>query len=157
MVDVKKIFERKLNIADGVFKIDAVYKGIKQKSDSLGYTLVEKEHSNKSGKYGGEIKFDFILDKEIDYFAKGEISVEIIFLNIKKAKGYDVGNIELKMSAMQKLDYKHRWGINKFNKFLFSIYQNLMKENFKKKYLIPIIIDATTIYNFIKESIEEYG
>ncbi len=157
MVKEIKLVDKKININDGTFKVDELYKGLKKKVESIGWFIAEKEQSQKSSKYGNEIKFSFIAGKEFDYFGKVEAEIELNFENLKKAKGYDFGDLAFTMKATQKLDYKNRWGKNPFSKFLFEIYLRLKKEEFKNKYTVPIIVTTNEIYSYVKNQLEEYG
>ena len=156
MVNEAKIIDKKINITNGVFKIDSLYKGIKEKAESLGYLFVERRQEKKPTKYGEELEAHFYLDKEYDYFGKVETVIELNFENLKKVKGHDLGDLKGKIVATQKLDYKNRWGKNKFNKFLFNVYLKIKKEDFKQKYTILIITETNEIYDFIKGELEEY-
>ncbi len=156
MVDEKKIVDKKLVVTSGTFNIDKLYKGIKQKSEELDYFFVEREHGSKPSKYGDEVKFDFLLHKELDYFGKVEVEIELLFENLKKTKTGDSGDFNLKIKSTQKLDYRNRWGRNKFYKFLFGLYLKIKKEDFKQKYTIQIIKETGEIYDYIKDEVEEY-
>lgn len=157
MVKVSKVFNRVINLVDSDFKISEVYKKTKDKLESFGYILFEKEQSIKPTKYGEKLKFKFEAFKEFDYFGKADLKIFFVFTNLSRAKGLDHGDLKLTFEGATALDYKNRWGTSGFNAFLFSLYLIIKKNELKKKYIIPTIIESNKIYDGIKESLDEYS
>ncbi|MBI2148498.1 hypothetical protein HYU23_02365 [Candidatus Woesearchaeota archaeon] len=152
----KEIFSRNIVVTDEVFDIDKIYKGIKKKSGDLGYTFIEKEQATKPGKYGTELKFKFILDKEVDEFGELIFDLGFSFDRLSKAKNLDRGNCEVSIKGKVIFDYKNRWGMNKFNKTLLGLYIKFTDSAMKKKYIVPLILDGNEMHDFIKDSFGFY-
>lgn len=154
----KSIAKKKVLIKSGTFNMQDIYKKIKSKAESMDYLFVEKAQETKFSKYGQELKLDFYLDKEFDFFGKVEISIVLDFNGVSKLKnGLDTGNCVVSIEGKQVLDYKNRWGKQSFTRFLFPLYAAAKKEGFKSKYTIPIIKDVQELNEFIKGLFEEYG
>ncbi len=156
MVKEIEITSRRIILKNEQYNISDLYKRIKNKAEELGYLVVEKEQSTKFTKYGQEIKFDFHLDKEYDYFGKCEMTVEAIFTNIQRVKGIDKGDLRIVIKGKQVLDYKNRWGINKFNRFLFEIYLKIKKKEFLNTYSIKVVTEVNALYDYLKDNLEAY-
>ncbi len=156
MVVKKSIIKKNLSAVDQDFDIDAVYKGMKKKSEDLGYDFFEQEQSTKSGKYGDDLIFKFKLVKDLDFFGRSIIDVEFKFDGINKIKGVEHGTCNVEIKSEVELDYRNRWGKNKFNKFIFMLYSKIKDEDFKKIYIIPTIKNSTEIQEFIKEKFGFY-
>jgi len=153
----KSIAKRSLNIKSGTFDMTDIYKKIKEKAEDLGYIFIEKEQGTKFNKYGQELKLDFYLDKEFDDFGKAEVSIILFFDSVHKLKnGLDQGDCAVKIVGVQVLDFNNRWGHDIFTRSLFNLYKTAKKNQFKIKYMIPIIQDVDKIYDFIKELFNEY-
>lgn len=156
MVNEAEITSRKILIKGEEFDITDFYKRVKVKADELGYLLIEKEQATKFTKYGQELKFEFHLHKEFDYFGKSEITIEVLFNNINKVKGIDKGDVKISIKGKQVLDYKNRWGNRVFNKFLFSLYLKINKKYFMHTYTIRIIGDVNSINDYLKDNLQIY-
>ena len=153
MVKSYDIFKKEIRIINEDFNINSLYKNVRGKIDELRYVYLEKKQTTKPKKYGQEIKFEISLSKEVDDFCVNEINIEMFFENINKPKSHDHGDARILVKAKQTFDYKNRWGMSKFNMWLFKIYLLVKKLEFEEKYTVPIINDATQIYNLIKESL----
>ena len=55
-----KIAEKKLNLRDGLFNLDNIYKSLRGKLLSMGYIMVEKEQEYKTTQYGEGVNFKFL-------------------------------------------------------------------------------------------------
>ncbi len=154
----KSISKKNLVITAGTFDIKEIYKKIKSKVGDMRYLFVEKAQETKFTKYGQEVKLDFYLDKEFDFFGKCGITINLEFESVNKTKnGLDKGNCIISIEGKQTLDYKNRWGKTPFSRFLFSLYTLIKKEDFKIKYTIPIIKDVQELNEYIKGLFGEYG
>ena len=153
MVSKDDVFKKEITILDLDFDISSLYKGFKQKVESLGYALIEKDHATKSGKYGDEIRFKLALDREIDDFGKCEGEVEMSFENLKRGKGKEHGDAKIKLKLTQVLDFKNRWGMKKINQLFFKIYKKVKKSELDGKYEDPLLADGGEMYNFLKDSL----
>lgn len=151
MVLEDTVTKRNLTAIDVVFNLDKFYKDVKKKADALGYDFVEKEQGNKPGKYGQEIKFDFVFNKDFDYFANFVILITLNFDHLHKVKGGDKGDCKAKIKSVLTLDYKNRWGMSKFNKTLLKIYAKIKKPYIDDTYVDPLFNDTNEIMNMIKE------
>lgn len=157
MVKTSKVFNRQITLTDVDFKISEVYKKTKEKLEELGYVLFEKEQSIKPTKYGEKLKFKFEAFREFDFFGKADLKIFFTFTGLSRSKGLDHGNLNIAMEATTTIDHKNRWGTTGFNSFLFSLYLIVKKNELKKKYIIPTIIQANQIYDAIKASLDEYS
>ena len=154
----KSIIKKNINIKSGIFDIADIYKKLKEKSEDLDYTFIEKEQGTKFGKYGQELKLNFYLDKEFDYFGKAEIFITLFFENVHKLKnGLDNGDCTIKIDGVQILDYNNRWGKNPFIRHLYKLYSTIKMADFKSKYTIPLITEVNELYDFIKELFGGYN
>ena len=151
MVLTKEIVSRNIGITGETFDIDKVYKGTKEKGESLGYGFVEQEQSSKPGKYGHELRFKFLFVKEVDDFGINQMEFEFNFENLSKIKGKDHGDCGIKIKCRQTIDYKNRWGKTALNRFLLGVYSKVIDGEVKKKYIIPLINDSNTMHDCIKE------
>jgi len=156
MVNEIKAASRILKLRNHEFSIPDIYKRIKTKAEEMGYLVVEKEQTTKFTKYGQELKFDFYLDKEYDYFGKSEISLTVSFREVQKVKGIEKGEIKIEIIGKQVLDYKNRWANNSFNRFLFKIYLKIKKKEFLHKYTIKVGTEVSELYNYLKDGLEAY-
>ena len=152
----KGIVSKNILVSDEDFNIDKIYKGVKDIADKLGYTIIEKEQGSKPGKYGNEVRFKFILDKEIDYFGELVIDLDLDFGNLSKVKVLDHGNCKVTISGKVIFDYKNRWGMKKFDKFLLGMYLKVKDPEMKRKYIIPLIKDGNEIHDSIKNNFGFY-
>jgi|SRR3989344_5424101 len=151
MVKKSEVFNSKISVSDSDFSIQKIYKDVRAKAESLGYDFLEKQQTSKPKKYGDEIKFNFFFLRELDDFCDGEINVEFVFSSMKRGKGMDHGDAYVLVKGGRISDKDNKWGKTAFNRFLFEIYMNIKKEEFKKRYSIPISRDANGIYDVIKD------
>ncbi len=150
MVKESEVFKTNISVADSDFSLQKIYKDVKKKAENLGYDFFEKKQTSEPEKYGDEVKLELFFTKELDDFCSADISVEFLFYNLKRGKGADHGNADVSIKASRKLDVENKWGKTAVNKFLFEIYINIKKKEFKKKYTAPIAGDADEIAKTIK-------
>jgi hypothetical protein len=146
-----EVVRRVILANDEDFNIEKIYKSIKGKADSLGYDFFEKEQANKSGKYGDEIEFKFLLVKKVDPFGMIEINTDFKFMKLDKNKEIYHGNAMCLIVGTVKLDYEEDWSRSSFKRFLLNIYKRVNENNLKRKYIVPAIIESTEIQNYIKD------
>jgi len=151
-----KIAEKKLNLRDGLFNLDNIYKSLRGKLLSMGYIMVEKEQEYKTTQYGEGVNFKFLYFKAFDDFAKVDSEVLFKFENLKKIKGLHKGDLALTIKPALTLDYKHRWGNNAFNKFFFNLYRKVFQDDLKKRYFGNVVRDTAEVYDYIKDLLDEY-
>ncbi|MEK6948568.1 MAG: hypothetical protein AABX19_05000 [Nanoarchaeota archaeon] len=151
------IIKRNINITEGNIELEKIFKGIKNKAEDLGYVFFEKEQSSGSKKYGEERTFKFYMDREIDPFAKIEISIEFNFDRLEKVKTKFIGDGIVTFVTKIHLDYKNKWGKNKTDRFLYKLYQKIMKWKFESMYIVPGVIEGNQLYGYIKDELEEYS
>lgn len=156
MVLEKNIFSRNINITNEDFDISRIYKGVKSKGEDLGYGFVEQEQSNKPGKYGHTVVFKFLFVKQVDFFGTNEISLDFNFENLSKVAGKDHGDCKIAIKGKVTLDYKNRWGMTAFNRFLLNLYSKVKDGEMKSKYMGPLIKDANEMHDFIKDKFGFY-
>ena len=154
MVKISDIFKRDIRINNSEFNIDNVYKKTKIRIESLGYIFLEKKQSLKPKKYGEEIIFDFDAFKIVDNFCRTQINIEANFNNLTRTKKGYYGDVIVTIKAKQELDYKNTWATKKFNLLLFKIYLQMKRSELKRKYTIPLWMDAENLYNYLKELFE---
>lgn len=147
----KGMVGKNIVVSDEDFNIEKIYKEVKNIADDLDYTFVEKEQGSKSGKYGNEIGFKFIFDKEVDYFGELIFEINFEFGALSKLKnGLDHGDCKVTINGKVIFDYKNRWGMTKFNKFLLGMYLKVADGAMKKSYIIPLITEGNKIHDSIK-------
>jgi|SRR3989338_4588000 len=157
MFPIKGVIKRYINLQEEPIDPEKFFKNIRKKSEDMGYLFFEREHVSAVKKYGEQLEFKFFIEKEIDQFAKVEISVAVVFEKLEKVKNKYIGEGTLTYAVDLIYDYKNRWGKNKFDKFLFSLYMKIMKWTFENKYLIPYaIMEGNEIYDSIKADLETY-
>ena len=97
------------------------------------------------------------MDREIDPFAKIEISIEFNFDRLEKVKTKFIGDGIVTFVTKIHLDYKNKWGKNKTDRFLYKLYQKIMKWKFESMYIVPGVIEGNQLYGYIKDELEEYS
>jgi len=154
---MKEIIKRYINIKEKPIDVEKFIRSFRKKAEEMGYKFFEIEQESSTRKYGEDRIFKFELEKEIDYFAKVNIEIDILFEKLEKVKGRFIGNGTINYIVNLTYDYKNRWGGTAFNSFLFSIYLKVMKWPLENKYLIPYsIIEGNEIFDFIKEELGLY-
>ena len=161
MVKEINISENKIVIKDGVFSLKQIHKEIKELIEELGYGFVEKQQTNKPKKYGAERKIDFLAEKQIDDFAKFEITVNFFIEYLKILKKGDLildnGEGIITVKSKLTLDFGNKWSKNEFSRFLFKLYIGFLKKSeIENKYVAPLSEDVKVIYSKIKELMQYY-
>ena len=154
--EIKEFATRDFRVGDGIFDLNSIYKGVKEKAESMGYKYFENEQSLKSTQYGEEIIFKILIRKQFDDFGMADMDIEFMFVNMKKIKNHYKGDLKLSIRPVVKLDWKHKWGRNAFSLFLLNLYRVVFLDNMKKNYIIPVIKDSWEIYDHVKELVDEY-
>ena len=158
---VREVVKKRIRVDDAVFSSEEVYKGLRSAGEAAGFGVVEKEQEMKSGKYGTERKFSFIVTRRFDDFARGDILVEMKFENLNKVKqdGKELerGDVEVNMVSNVVLDVRNEWSMQKFHKMMFELYlKYIMREKFKQLYFKPVVVATEKIYEGLKEKLEYY-
>lgn len=161
MVIQKEANKKKIVLGNITFNAEEMYKECRKQADALKYGFVEAEHEAKQEKYGYFRKYKFVLPKNFDDFARGEIIIELKFENLSRVKldgkELDRGDANVDITANVFLDKKNEWNMSIFYRKLFSFYDRyFMRDTFKKLYFKPLGEDTEKIYEALKAKLEYY-
>ena len=149
---------------EAVFSSRIKYKGIFSFSDfyefcyqwiteETGLDISEDKYSEKISGEAKNIEVKWSGEKDITDYFRFEIKIVIMGMGLKKVEinqggkkiETNTGTIEIKVTSSLIRDYKGKFEINAFNKFLREIYE---------KWVIPSRIDALS--NEISEESDEF-
>src|SRR3989344_6954482 len=108
----------------GVFDINSIYSDVKDWFKNYRYEYAEKEYAIKEKANGKEIVIKMEAHRNIDDYARFVIQIVFDFEKAVKVNEGFRGEGKITFNAHVLLDYKNKWQNNKFNKFIFFIYNN---------------------------------
>lgn len=160
MVVEKEITKLRTNVSNIVMSTRDLYRVAKETGERLRFDVIDKEQEMKPEKYGHKKKFVFQMDKDYDTFARAEMQVEMEFTDlnpvVQGGETLEKGDASIVVKATVIFDYRNEWGMKRSHRTLFSVYQNLLRDKLKKKYIVPLDTDAEAMHSALKEALDKY-
>lgn len=134
----------------GEFDLEKVYKKAASWFPTRLYDFTEKEHTHKDKPQGFEILIKFEGERKVDDYVKFHIHTTFLSIGYREKKGY----LKINIKAYLELDYRKRWEINFFTKFLRFIYNNyIIKHRIKTVYEGKLYSEMVEYTSIIKKEL----
>lgn len=149
---------------EGIYDFENLIKKINDSLRYLGYTQLEKEHSQEQ-EPGGEIKFDYTCRKSTTPYVKFIIDIEILVLrplNVivetnGKKKRMQKGELEIRIKAVMQKNDNMKFTASPYSEFIRRLYEKFIIKEELNKLEARLLNDANFIITRIKGSLDMLG
>jgi len=165
MAEKETIFATKIKY-DGIFSFKDFYKFCYDYiTDEQGYDLAESKYIEKLNGNAKDMKVFWSATKEVTDYFKFEFSILFRILNLKKVEvnkngtkvNTNKGSVEIKMKGNLLRDYKGKFEINAFQKFLRSIYEKWVIASRVEEYEAKLVEECSEFLTQAKAYLDLEG
>lgn len=161
----KNVFSDPITIKyKGIYDFDGLYKLFYKFFNARNYYVIEPKYKDKAGKYGNDVEYKIIGQKEVTDFVKYMIQIETEFIEMEEVpttidgqrKMVSDGRFFLRITdVVVEFDWQNKFSSDFQKKLLNFMVNSILRRYFEFKYIKPLKDEFKDLQKMIKSHLNQ--